>query len=151
MVDERLTRNGEKVFRHVLVTSEQSLLWVRYHAQPQVGEAEGGAKEQAGEPLVTHLLLTCIEELSDLAMGGGVLLVEAVGLLSPPALNGTGDWKLEPLAEIRIPRRSDYGRVFVLRSGESYAEPDHAGEDDFELVQYQIIGIHPEEVAKNRH
>lgn len=72
------------------------------------------------------LFLNNLEQLISLQQDQDINILQ-IDLVSPGYMNGTGQWKMEPLSEILEGLRTDtdieqWERVFVLRNGVQYFE-----------------------------
>jgi hypothetical protein len=124
-LDRSLAPHGERSWGFLRVTPSESLFLVSYRT-----------KGDQGAP--ADILVLGVERLREIARGGGVLQITAAQLLSPPWLNGSAHWKLEPLGEIRAPADTLFtGRDYVLNDGRTYSEPREA--ESSEYVPYETL------------
>lgn len=118
----KLAGPGQHVWRSMSLTSANPMFWASVTTKNDEGT------------LQREFVFSSLDEVATLlSEQDDDFYVNELLLVSPPWLNDTGNWRLEPLRKVTIGHNKDRGRIVIYRlSGAGNIYVDHLNDDEYQ-------------------
>ncbi|UVL89469.1 hypothetical protein [Pseudomonas sichuanensis] len=117
--------------RQIWAFIEQEIIWPWFY----VGVVRGRGRDQ----VTSMLMLPHAQDLQQLLKASpAAFRVESVSLVSPPHINGSEEWCMEPLLElntINYEGTDEHGFLYVVAGGETYIVAPEGKSGSYRVIE----------------